>query len=371
MAIKVSSRNNGDFAGLIQEIDQPNVKSVIYFYSVELEPLQPQKAIKDAFPKAQCIGASMIGGWNTNGAVARGITAMSLSSDEVDQVFTVIKEGVKDDPRGAARKAIEDLKRSLAGQRVTPDEYLGIIVFDGLCLGEEIIREFTMEKGLTIPMIGGAAADELEFKRTLVSLNEKMSGDGVAVMVMKMKIPFFFNHYVHYIPTNTSFLITRAEPAKRIVWEIDGKPAAPYYANILGLKGAEEIQHSHFAKNPLGVVIGETVYTRSPNAVIDGTGLQFYCYIEAGTKVHLLKQGDLLKNSRNALDEAREYLPDIQGALLFNCILRYLEMQEYKTVDAFNDVFKPLSFIGFNTFGEELFTHHNQTLTAVFFGGQQ
>jgi methyl-accepting chemotaxis protein len=31
-------------------------------------------------------------------------------------------------------------------------------------------------------------------------------------------------------------------------------------------------------------------------------------------------------------------------------------------------VFKRQSFIGFNTYGEELFTHHNQTLTAVFFG---
>jgi methyl-accepting chemotaxis protein len=31
-------------------------------------------------------------------------------------------------------------------------------------------------------------------------------------------------------------------------------------------------------------------------------------------------------------------------------------------------VFSRQSFIGFNTFGEELFTHHNQTLTAVFFG---
>jgi methyl-accepting chemotaxis protein len=31
-------------------------------------------------------------------------------------------------------------------------------------------------------------------------------------------------------------------------------------------------------------------------------------------------------------------------------------------------VFKGQNFIGFNTFGEELFTHHNQTLAAVFFG---
>jgi flagellin-like hook-associated protein FlgL len=108
---------------------------------------------------------------------------------------------------------------------------------------------------------------------------------------------------------------------------------------------------------------------RSPNAVIDGKGLQFYCYIEAGTKVFLLRQGDVISNAQNALAEARRFLPgEIRGSLLFNCVLRYLEIKELRKLDEFNRVFSENNFIGFNTYGEELFTHHNQTLTAVFFG---
>ena len=34
-------------------------------------------------------------------------------------------------------------------------------------------------------------------------------------------------------------------------------------------------------------------------------------------------------------------------------------------------LFNAMQFIGFNTFGEELFTHHNQTLTALFIGGKK
>jgi hypothetical protein len=46
-------------------------------------------------------------------------------------------------------------------------------------------------------------------------------------------------------------------------------------------------------------------------------------------------------------------------------------MKEERKLDAFNGVFSGMPFIGFNTFGEELFTHHNQTLTALFIGGKK
>ena len=69
-----------------------------------------------------------------------------------------------------------------------------------------------------------------------------------------------------------------------------------------------------------------------------------------------------------AVNEAREYLGTVSGAILFNCVLRYLEMKEEKKLDAFHKVFSEIPYVGFNTYGEELFTHHNQTLTALFLG---
>jgi hypothetical protein len=374
MAIKTASRQSGDIQGIIREINQDSVRAVIYFFSMEFEKNEFHRALKQAFPGAACIGASMIGGWSDKGAVERGITAMSLSSNEVAEVYTAFREGVKIDPGLAARSAIGDLKRKTAARGINPDEYLGLIFFDGLCLGEMIMKEFTLEQDLNLPFIGGAAADELTFTKTQVALDEKVSSDGLAVMIMKMKIPFYFSHYVHYIPTNTFFTVTRSENAKRVVWEIDGQPAAEYYAVKTGVRDVGRLNAGVFAKNPLGVKIGESVYVRSPNAVIDGKGLQFYCYIEAGTRVYLLRQGDIISDAENSLRDAARYIPvnsatgsGIQGALLFNCVLRYLELKELRKIDAFNRVFGQ-SFIGFNTFGEELFTHHNQTLTAVFFG---
>ena len=368
MAVKVTSLNKWNIQEIADGIGQPDIKVIIYFFSPSLEKENLHSAFVKAFPGAECFGASMHGGWATNGAIEAGITAMSLSSDEVDECYYSFQEGVKSNPVKSAQRAIEELKNKTKGQKINSDEYLGLIFFDGLCLGELIIKEFTMEKDLNMAFVGGAAADELLLKRTIVCAGNNISSDGLVAIILKMKIPFFFNHYVHYLPTETSFTITRVEIMKRIAWEINGEPAAEFYAKQVGVNNVSELTSSIFARNPLGLVLGDSVFLRSPSIVVDGKGLQFYSYIEAGTKVFLLKQGDIIANAKSSIFETEHFLPGIQGVLLFNCAHRYLELIELDLIDEFNDVFSQYPMIGFNTFGEELFTHHNQTLTAVFFG---
>ena len=367
MAIKVASFQHWNIAEIIDGIGQPDVKVVIYFFSPALEKHEPHKALTSAFPGATCIGASMIGGWSSNGAIENGITVMSLSDEEVDEVYSSLQEGVNEDAIGSAKAALAELKQQTDVRKINPEEYLGLIFFDGLCLGELIMKEFSMERDLNMAFVGGAAADEQTFTKTFVGINDKLSSNGLAVAILKMKIPFFFDHYVHCFPTDNSFTIGKVEATKRIAWEINGEPAAVFYARQIGVE-VEELDAATFAKHPVGLKFGDSVYARSPKAVIDGKGLQFYCYIEAGNKVCLLEQGDIIAHAEQCLTGASQFLPGIQGVLLFNCILRYLELRELDKVNSFNDIFSKSPMIGFNTYGEELFTHHNQTLTAVFFG---
>ena len=368
MAVKVISLREWDINQIVNQIGQPGIKAVIFFFSPSYERVDLQKELADAFPQAVCIGSSMYGGWSSDGAIRTGITIMSLSCDEVEEAYVSFQEGVKKDPIKTAHAAIAELKYKTAGHNINPDEYLGLIFFDGLCLGELIMKEFTMEKSLNMAFIGGAAADEMTFTRTLVCGEDKISSDGLVAAILKMKIPFFFNHYVHFLPTENSFTLTRVEIMQRIAWEINGEPAAEFYARQLGVDDVSKLTFDYFVRHPVGLILGDSIYIRSPNHVVDGKGLQFYCYIEAGTKVFMLKQGDIIANAKGGVMGASQFLPGIQGCLLFNCIQRYLELVEKEKINEFNDVFSEYPMIGFNTYGEELFTHHNQTLTAVFFG---
>ncbi len=368
MAIKTSSGPGSELDRILRDVGQPDTRALFYFFSSELAGSGIVEAVNGRFPGAACVGASMIGGWSNAGAIEKGVTAMTISSDEVAEAFVAMREGVKDAPAQVARDVLSDLKRQLGGRRLNPAEYIGVILFDGLCLGEEIMRELMVAEDFPIPLVGGAAADELAFEATYVASGARMSSDGLVLLVLRMKVPFYYDHFVHCRPAGSSMVVTKSEPSRRVVWEIDGKPAAVRYAELLGLPGPEAVGVMDFSRRPFGVAIGDTVYVRSPNAVVDGTGLQFYCYIEAGTTVSLLEPGDILENAREALGEANRRLGEVRGALLFNCVLRYLELKASRSTAAFNDIFAAAPFIGFNTFGEELFTHHNQTLTAIFIG---
>ena len=121
----------------------------------------------------------------------RGFTALSLSGQEVDFAVSSFKEQVKGDPRKAAQEIVEDISRQLPSDDVNPAEYVGIVLVDGLALGELVMKEFSTARKFSFPLVGGAAADELTFSETLVAHDSRISGDAVCVAVMKMKLPLF------------------------------------------------------------------------------------------------------------------------------------------------------------------------------------
>lgn len=371
MAFLVGHTSSNNIESLIEQIDQEEIKFILVFYPVEIKGEEIGRKLKNRYPQAVIFGCTMIGGWCPAKPVDKEIIAASLGADMIERVFPFMETGIKKDIDGCSQRLVNALQKQFQGEQIKADEYLGLVLLDGLGLGEHVMKELTSADYISFPFVGGAAADELTFTETRILLNEIESADAAGVVILKMKVPFFYGHFVHYIPTDKQMLVTQAEPDQRVIWEFDGQPAAQVYANLLGLKDVKELTHIHFSNNPFGVVIDKDLYARSPNAVVDGKGLRFYCWVEAGTYLTLLEKGDIIGNTKKGIKKVGFYLDNIQGAFLFNCVLRYLELKEDNKMDEFNSLFKDFPFIGFNTYGEELFTHHNQTLTAVFFGGEE
>lgn len=367
MSLLTASGTAAEVAGHAEAVRQSGARFILYFYSPDLSRHSLHEDIARENSHAEVVGCSMIGGWGPDGPREEGAVLMSLGDAELASVHVASAPGMKEDPVAAADSVLEQLQREMKLDELSPARHIGIVLLDGLALGEKVIRR--LSERLPIPLVGGAAADQLTFEETTVAANGTVLSDGLVVAILELRVPFYYGHYVHYIPTEREFIVTDADPDSRTIWAIDGEPAAQYYARTLGLNGPDEITVDHFATNPFGVVIGDEVYVRSPNAVVDGRGLRLYCYIEAGTRLQLLSQGDIIENAREALQDARSHLGHVQGAVLFNCVLRYLEMKSSKgMLQRFADVFSGPAVVGVNTYGEELFTHHNQTLTALFIG---
>jgi len=115
---------------------------------------------------------------------------------------------------------------------------------------------------------------------------------------------------VSFEPTGKSFMITEADVPNRIVRQLDGRPAAQVYAEAVG-STVDALDSSVFMAHSLGLMIDDQPWIRSPQQVVDGGGMTFYCQILPGMEVDLMRGTDLIGDTRTAL---RDAVADLGGA---------------------------------------------------------
>ena len=119
--------------------------------------------------------------------------------------------------------------------------------------------------------------------------------------------------------------VTKSDLHNRIVYEFDGRPCGEVYAEVLGVP-VEEIQN-YFVSNPLGIVADGEIFVRTFNQIQDG-GITLHCGLPEGAEINVLKIGDIVADTRQALDNIITYEP--AGVINFNCLYRTFEMLNKK-----------------------------------------
>jgi hypothetical protein len=113
--------------------------------------------------------------------------------------------------------------------------------------------------------------------------------------------------------------------------------------------------------NPVGLLVGGELFVRSPQRVLEDGSIVFYCRIQQGTELELLESTDIIADTGKALKSPHRAL------IVFNCILRTLQLQEEGQCEAYGELFADGPVVGFNTYGEEYIGHLNQTATMLAF----
>ena len=89
-------------------------------------------------------------------------------------------------------------------------------------------------------------------------------------------------------------MVTNADAESRTVYEINGEPAAHYYASLLGLK-ADELTPDVFSLFPLAVFVGGKYFIRSIQKVdLVTNGITFYCAVDIGIILTFIQLGDCI-----------------------------------------------------------------------------
>lgn len=145
--------------------------------------------------------------------------------------------------------------------------------------------------GPKVPIVGGAAGDELKFVRTLVFHDGAVVDQGAVALWIASDEPFDVITRHGWEPIGVPLLVTRAEGVD--IMELDGRPAAAVYEEQLGLAPGELAQENFWGTSvhhPLGLMQSDGTFVirvaraKSPSGWLRIQG----CVPQAGSAVQVM-----------------------------------------------------------------------------------
>ncbi|MBI5544386.1 MAG: FIST C-terminal domain-containing protein [Deltaproteobacteria bacterium] len=359
-------------ADLLEQLGPGNPVVVVFFCQPDHDGQVVAAAIKERFPSAQVLGCSTAGEISNQGSTTGTLCAIALPKSLIRRAGSAFADYQQGGVRQALGGALQSLSRSLEidPRTADPQRYVGLVLIDGSHGTEEETNAHLGDMAPFLSFVGGSAGDNLKFKQTYVYGPGTTLKKGCALCVLDLAVPFQVLKTCHFQATQKRMVATKAQG--RVVYEFDGAPATEAYAAALGVR-PEQLDFDLFFKNPLGLIIEGKPWLRSPQrADPQARSMTFACEVWEGSEVFVMtRTGDLVEDSRQALERVREELGTRVGAaLLFNCVHRRVELDRSKGHEEFVRLFD-FPMAGFHTYGECWLGHINQTLTALVLGQAQ
>jgi hypothetical protein len=351
-------------AALERDLAASAASAVLLFCSgdYDLERLGPAIASTFTAPVAACTTAGQIG---PGGFQKGGISGVSLQSSDLC-MRPLLLSPLSLCQSQAVSLGRQQTKRS-AGRAGLKS--FGLIMIDGSSMWEEFVASAIYEALGNVTLVGGSAATSLKQPAAAVYHDGRFLKDAAVLALFETSSLDFASFAVqHFVPSPRKLVITLADPDRRVVYELNGEPAARAYAKALGVEEAE-LSSRHFACSPLLLDLGDQLLPRAIRARQTDGSLLMACAIEEGLVVSIADSKDPLATLEQALDDVARRVPKPAALLVFDCVLRRLEL-ETRGLDA--EVGKLLSrrgAIGFSSFGEQLGPlHTTHTLTGIALG---
>ncbi len=348
---------------LAAQIDQPDIRVTLAFFSDEYDPRELGRAFKEYLP-GPVIGCTTAGQLSESGFQRGGMSGASLAADELSVVPYLIHPLATQGEQ--IRRIAEDVQKRLAG---TAQQAFGFLVVDGLSMKEEeLISTLYMSLG-DVPIVGGSAGDSLKFKETFVYYDGQLLRDAAVFTLFVTSLPFHLFKHQHFQPTSTKLVITAADPGRRLVHEINGEPAVEAYAELIDTP-VKDLDAAVFSRYPLMLRIGDDYYVRSIANVEPDGSLKFLCAIDEGLVLTIGRGDSALDALDRDLKQIQEELGEPVVIIGCDCILRRLEMEERGIDDRVGRLLATSKVVGFSTFGEQYNSVHvNQTFTGIALAG--
>lgn len=365
MGIKVYKSEGNDAKTAIEKIKDNfsnlDPKTVIYFSSSKYDAKEVSQQFQEAFPKAETLGCT------TSGEIASGymdkssIVAMALEEDKVKDIKIELIENLSDGI--SIENNISSLNKYFGDfKNLNVDNYYGLILVDGLSGAEEKLMDSLGTK-TNINIVGASAGDDLKFEHTDVMCNGEVYSNAALLAVVESAVKFDFIKTQSFKSTGKVLIPTKVNEKNREVIEFNNKPALEAYSNALEV--TQEDASKLFMKHPVGLMVEDEPFVRSPQMVLENGAIKFYCNVTEGMELNILESTNIIEDTKTVIKQKNNETGNISGIINFNCILRTLELESNNQTEEYGKIFSDIPTVGFSTYGEEFIGHINQTATML------
>lgn len=336
-------------------------RMVLFFASAGYDSMELSRQMKQAFPGACVAGCSTAGELAGGKMLTGSITALAMDSEIVSDVAAVAVENLHAGVSVGQALANFECHFQTARADWDIDEYLGLVLVDGLSGAEETLME-KLGDSTDVFFVGGSSGDDLRFANTYVSADGKSFADAAVLVLLRLKRGFEILKTQSFRSTGKALVATAVDEGRRTVLEFNHKPAVAAYAEALGIDPVDAA--GFFFQHPLGLIVEGQPFVRSPQRAEEGS-IKFYCRIKEGMELEVLEATDIVADTRQAIEASVKAAGEIRGIIEFQCILRTLQLRQENRCAQYGDIFRGIPAAGFSTYGEAYLGHMNQTSTMV------
>jgi hypothetical protein len=320
-------------------------------------------AAAEIFPGTPAVGCTTAGEICSHGYVEREVVAVGFPAT-LFRARTALLTGLKDlDPASVAER-VARLRAEMGEAAPGWDWDFAFLLIDGLSRREDqIVAAMRLALG-TLPLFGGSAGDSLDFRRTFVLADGGFQDDAAVLTLVRSRCPIRVFRFDNFEPTDVKMVVTRADPERRVVHEINAEPAAREYARLVGYD-PDELSPFTFASHPIVVRVGGPHHVRAIQKVEPNGDLTFFSAIDEGLVLTVAEAKPFAQHLEAALAGLDEGRPP-EAIIACDCILRRLAIEEVQGLREVSRILADHHVVGFSTYGEQFSAVHvNQTMTGV------
>lgn len=356
---------------LFRELDPHSLSGLVIFASSRYDLNALADAIALRSEGITVVGCTSSGEITPDGFTEGTITAIGFPAADFTLHAIRFEDLDRFDPAEAQRRV-----RSLVAQAAEASQDFGssphraaLFLVDGLSHREEMLTITVQDALGEIPLIGGSSGDGLAFRETFVFHEGRFHRDSALVAILSTWRSMRVFRSQYYAPGSVKMVITGADPANRIVTEINAEPACEEYARLANVLPSE-LKPTVFASRPPMVRAGGEYYVRSIQSANADGSLTFYCAIDEGVVLTLGEAQDVMGGLQKLFDGLDGAVGGIDRIIGFDCVLNSVEMEQRQLSRAVSTLFAQRHVVGFNTYGEQYHgLHVNQTFSGLAIGG--